>query len=86
VLSGVQMPRMNAVTQRWVRTCQRHLLHALREFEVFYYGHRPHRGITSAQPLPPLPEPISGPDRLTLLNILRRDRLGGILREYEHAA
>jgi transposase InsO family protein len=45
--SGVRMPRMNATIERWVRTCrrelldrtliwnQRHLLHALREFEVF---------------------------------------------------
>jgi transposase InsO family protein len=47
VLSGVQMPRMNAVMERWVQTCRRelldrtliwnhaHLLHALREFEQF---------------------------------------------------
>ncbi len=45
VLSGVRMPRMNAIMERWVQTCrrelldrtliwnQRHLLHALREFE-----------------------------------------------------
>jgi hypothetical protein len=47
VLTGVQMPRMNAVIERWVPTCrrelldrtliwnQRHLLHALREYETF---------------------------------------------------
>jgi hypothetical protein len=34
----------------------------------------------------PLPEPITDPDHLTRLNIRRRDRLGGIVREYEHAA
>ena len=45
VLSGVRMPRMNSIMERWVQTCQRelldrtliwnqsHLLHALREFE-----------------------------------------------------
>jgi hypothetical protein len=33
-----------------------------------------------------LPDPITDPDRLTHLAIHRRDRLGGILREYEHAA
>ncbi|MDT3439455.1 hypothetical protein [Pseudofrankia sp. BMG5.37] len=33
-----------------------------------------------------LPEPINDPDRLTHLDIRRRDRLGGILHEYEHAA
>jgi transposase InsO family protein len=98
VLSGVQMPRMNAIMERWVRTWrrelldrtliwnQRHLLHALREYEVFYNTHRPHQGIAKARPLAPLPEPITGPNRLTHLNIHRHDRLGGILREYEHAA
>jgi hypothetical protein len=86
------------VMERWVRTCrrelldrtliynQRHLLHALREFEIFYNEHRPHQGIANARPLTPLPEPITDPDRLAHLNIHRRDRLGGILHEYEHAA
>src|SRR4051812_37026965 len=98
VRSGTRIPRMNAVTERWVRTCrrelldrtlifnQRHLLHPLREFEIFYNGHRPHQGIANARPLAPLPEPITDPDRITHLNIHRRDRLGGILHEYEHAA
>ncbi|RSM34642.1 integrase, partial [Actinoplanes sp. ATCC 53533] len=57
VLTGIRTPRMNAIMERWVRTCrrelldrtlilnQRHLLHALREYETFYNGHRPHQGI-----------------------------------------
>ena len=65
----------NAVMERWVRTCyrelldrtlilnQRHLLHALREYEVFYNEHRPHQGIANARPLALLPEPITDPDR-----------------------
>jgi hypothetical protein len=57
---------------------QRHLLHALREFEIFYNGHRPHQGIVNARPLAPLPDPITDPNRLTHLAIHRRDRLGGI--------
>jgi hypothetical protein len=81
-----------------VRTCRRelldrtlilnqhHLLHALREFEIFYNTHRPHQGIANARPLAPLPEPISDPDRLAHLTIRRRDSLGGVLHEYEHAA
>ncbi len=98
VLSGIQMPRMNSIMEGWVQTCrrelldrtliwnQRHLLHALREFEQFYNGHRPHQGIANARPLYPLPPPIADPDKTTRLDIRRRDRLGGILHEYEHAA
>lgn len=56
--SGVQMPPMNAIIGRWVRTCrrelldrtliwiQRHATHVLRQFEIFYNEHRP----TSASP------------------------------------
>ena len=98
VLSGIQMPRMNSVMERWVLTCrrelldrtliwnQRHLLHALREFERFYNSHRPHQGIANARPLQALPPPIPLADAGTRLHIRRRDRLGGTLHEYQHAA
>jgi putative transposase len=98
VLSGVRMPRMNSIMERWVQTCrrellgrtltwnQRHLLHALREFEQFYNGLRPHQGIANARPLRSLPAPIAEPDKITRLDIRRRDRPGGILHEYQHAA
>jgi putative transposase len=45
VLSGIRMPRMNSLMESWIQTCrrelpdrtliwnERHLLHALREFE-----------------------------------------------------
>ncbi|OLT31856.1 hypothetical protein BJF79_08665 [Actinomadura sp. CNU-125] len=57
MLTGVRMPRTSAVMERSVQTCrrelldrtlvwsQRHLLHALREFETFFNEHRPHQGI-----------------------------------------
>jgi transposase InsO family protein len=60
VRSGVHIPRMNAIMERWVRSCrrelldrtliynQRHLLHALRAYEMFYNTHRP----TRASPTP----------------------------------
>ncbi|MFF1399980.1 integrase core domain-containing protein [Streptomyces sp. NPDC058287] len=98
VLSGVRMPRMNSITERWVQTCrcelldrtliwnQRHLLHTLREFEDFYNSHRPHQGIANARPLHPLPEPIADPGQIARLKIRRRERLGGLLHEYRHAA
>ncbi|WP_328921253.1 integrase core domain-containing protein [Streptomyces sp. NBC_00208] len=98
VLSGVRMPRMNSIMERWVQTCrcelldrtliwnQRHLLHALREFEEFYNSHRPHQGIANARPLHPLPVPIIDPEQISRLDIRKRERLGGILHEYQHAA
>ena len=98
VLSGVQMPRMNSIMERWVQTCrpelldrtliwnQAHLLHALREFEQFYNSHRPHQGIAqrpaTARAAPTNPRPGAA----TRLHVRRRDRLGGILHEYRHAA
>jgi hypothetical protein len=49
-------------------------------------GHRPHQGLANARPLHPLPTPIAEPDDIARLRVRRRDRLGGILHEYEHAA
>ncbi|HEY2762734.1 MAG TPA: integrase core domain-containing protein [Pseudonocardiaceae bacterium] len=55
VLTGVRVPRMNALMERWIQTCRRelldrtliwnqaHLLHALRQYERHYNEHRPHR-------------------------------------------
>lgn len=98
VLSGVRVPRMNSIMERWIQSCrhelldrtliwnQRHLMNALREYERHHNAHRPHRGISNARPLHPLPEPLTDPDQITHLAIRRRDRLGGIIHEYEHAA
>jgi putative transposase len=98
VLSGIRMPRMNPVIQRRIQTCrrelpdrtliwnQRHLLHALREFEAFYNEHRPHQTLGQAAPPRALPVPIADPDQMTNLDIRRRDRLGGVLHQYQHAA
>jgi putative transposase len=72
VRTGVRMPRMNAIMERWVHSCrrelldrtliwdQRHLLRALREFEAFYNHHRPHQGIASARPVARVPLPAVG--------------------------
>jgi len=98
VLSGVRTLRMNAIMERWVRTCRRelldrtlirnhqHLLHALREYEKFYNTHRPRQGIDNARPLRVLPQPITDQAAVTHLDIRRRQRLGGILNEYYQAA
>jgi putative transposase len=75
VQTGVRVPRMNALMDRWVRSCRAelldrtlivnrpHLLHALREYETFYNEHRSHRALHAAAPLRPLPEPITAPTR-----------------------
>jgi putative transposase len=98
VKTGIRIPRMNAIMERWVRSCraelldrmlvlnQAHLLHALHEYETFHNEHRSHRALRAAAPLRPLPEPITEPDRIDRLDIRRCDRLGGILHEYRHAA
>jgi putative transposase len=65
---------------------QAHLLHALREYETFYNQHRSHRALRAAAPLRPLPQPITEPDRFDPIDMRRRDRLGGLLHEYRHAA
>jgi transposase InsO family protein len=97
VTTGIRVPRMNSIIERWVQTCryelldrtliwnQTHLLHALSEFESYYNQHRHHRTLHGA-PLRPAPEPLTEPHRLDQLDIRRRDRLGGILHEYQHAA
>jgi putative transposase len=98
VLSGIQMPRMNSIIERWIQTCrhelldrtliwnQQHLLHTLRQYEQFYNNHRPHQGIANARPLRPLPSPITSQRQITRINVRRRPHLGGILNEYHHAA
>jgi transposase InsO family protein len=65
VLSGVRMPRMNSIMERWVQTCrrelldrtliwnQRHLMIVLREYEDFTRPARPHRTHKQAAPLRP---------------------------------
>jgi hypothetical protein len=80
---------MNAIIERWIRTCrtelldrtmtwnQPHLLHALREYQDFYNQHRPHRALHAAAPQRALPAPIAEPHALQHLNIRRQDHLQG---------
>ncbi|MFI7233132.1 hypothetical protein ACIBO5_58990 [Nonomuraea angiospora] len=98
VLTGIRMPRMNAVMERWVQSCrrelldrcliwnERHLRHALREHEPFYNGRLSPPTRAQAAPLRTVPDPITDPKRIDNLNIRQRDRLRGVLHEYSHAA
>ncbi|SEG96354.1 hypothetical protein SAMN05444920_109357 [Nonomuraea solani] len=97
VLTGIRMPRMNSILERWVQSCrdlldrclvwnEHHLRHALREHERFYNQHRAHQALDQAAPLRSVPDPITDPRRIINLNVRRRDRLGGVLHEDSHAA
>ncbi|WP_232241343.1 transposase [Kutzneria sp. 744] len=97
VLTGVRMPRMNAIMERWVKTPrtelldrtpiwnETHLRHAPHEYERHYNLHRAHRSLATAAPLRARPQPLE-PDRIKRLAVRRQDRLGGVIHEYRHAA
>ncbi|MFJ8962842.1 integrase core domain-containing protein [Lentzea sp. NPDC102401] len=97
VLTGVRMPRMNSVMERWVKTLraelldrtliwnQAHLRHALREYERHCNEHRTHRSLAAAAPLRAQPQPLE-PAQIERLTIGRHDRLGGVIHEYRYVA
>jgi putative transposase len=62
---------------------QRHLMSALREYEDFGNTHRPHRTLNQAAPLRPLPDGVTDLDHV---RVRRRDRAGGVIREYRLVA
>jgi putative transposase len=94
IKSPVRAPRANAIAERFVGTIrrelldriliinQRHATAALRQYELHYNDHRPHRTLGQAAPLRPLPHPT----RAETNNVRRRDRLGGLLHEYQQVA
>jgi putative transposase len=96
VRTPIQAPQANGIAERFVRTiCSdcldwllivntRHLERALSVFIDHYNRHRPHRSLNLTSP---------GGRSLTTahansqkLTVVRRDRLGGLLHEYELAA
>jgi transposase InsO family protein len=97
VLTGVQMPRMNAIMERWVKTLraelldrtliwnETHLRQALHQYERHYNHHRTHRALGAAAPLQQRPQPLDA-DLIERLTIRRYDRLGGLIHEYRNAA
>ena len=95
VRTPVRAPRANAIAERFVGTVRRELLdrilivnarHArlvLAEFEQHVNTHRPHRALGQAAPRRPLPDPRPPS---TAVRVRRRDRLGGLLHEYQQVA
>ena len=93
VKTPIRAPKANAVAERFVRTVRtecldwllilnrRHLERVLHVFVDHYNTQRPHRAL-KLQP----PEPEKLKPSPTLGQILRRDRLGGLIHEYYQAA
>ena len=94
IQTPVRAPRANAIAERFVgsirrelldRTLiinQRHATTALSEYQDHDNDHRPHRTLGQAAPLRPLPQPTTNETNA----IRRRDRLEGLLHEYQHVA
>jgi putative transposase len=94
IKTPVRAPRANAIAERFVGTIRRELLdhiliinhrHAvavLQQYARHYNEHRPHRALDQAAPLRHLP------DRTTteIHHARRRDRLGGLIHEYQQVA
>ena len=93
IKTPVRAPRANAIMERWIGTCRRelldrililnarHLRQVIPDFEAHYNNHRPHRALLHAAPLRVLQEPTSNS-----FNVIRHDRLGGLIHEYKRAA
>ncbi len=88
-------PRANSIAERFVGTARRELLDHLpifsarhleaviKEFLVHHHQARPHQGLEQRCPEPPVLAPVP---LLVGRQIVRRDRLGGLLHEYSWAA
>ena len=100
IKAPVRAPRARAHAERWVaslrRECldrllilgRRHLASVVHVYAMHYNEHRPHRSLGQQPPLAK-PAPISeraSRERLRLDRLRRRDRLGGVIHEYDLAA
>jgi putative transposase len=95
IRAPVAAPCSKAHAEPWVgsvrRECldrilivsRRHLEAVLHEYVAHYNTHRPHRALEQQ---PPLPKPLSPPMHGYKCRVRRRDRLGGLLHEYQLAA
>jgi transposase InsO family protein len=97
IKTPVQAPKANAFAERFVRTARaeclnwllivnrRHLERVLRTFVNHYNSHRPHRSLGLRPPDPSARELRALPGARTAA-IERRDRLGGLIHQYNLAA
>jgi len=100
IKAPVRAPRARAHAERWVGTVRRecldrllivgrrHLERVLSVYTLHYNEHRPHRSLAQRPPLAPMAahgQQAAG-EVLLLERLRRRDRLGGLIHEYELAA
>ncbi len=93
IKTPIRAPRANAIMERWIGSLRRelldrililnarHLRRVLAEYENHFTTHRPHRSLGQAAPLRALPQPETAN-----IKIIRRDRLGGAIHEYQQVA
>ncbi|GGL59517.1 integrase core domain-containing protein [Planomonospora parontospora] len=86
-------PQANAYIERWISGLRRelldrmlivnarHLRRVLVTYEAHFNEHRPHRSLGQAAPLRALPDPVEAD-----IEVIRRDRLGGLIHEYAQVA
>ena len=100
IKAPVGAPKARAHAERWVgslrRECldrilivgRRHLQHVAATYTLHYNEHRPHRSLGQRPPLAQ-PPPVRGDaqgELFRLDRLHRRDRLGGLIHEYQLAA
>jgi putative transposase len=95
VRTPIRAPRANAVAERWVGTVRRecldwllllgpqHLEQVLREYGAHYNAARPHRALALRPPLA-RGQPTRPTGRVE--EVFHRDRLEGVIHEYEPVA
>lgn len=100
IKAPVRAPKARAHAERWIgsarRECldrllilsRRHLQHILAAYIRHNNEHRPHRALGQRPPLRRLPpsDEQSGTDVIDIGRLRRRDLLGGLIHEYQHAA
>jgi putative transposase len=96
IRAPIQAPNANAVAERWVGTVRRecldhlliggrrHLLGVLSIYTRHYNRHRPHRSLDLSAP--ERSERYREAEPLVAEQLRRRDVLGGLIHEYDHAA
>ncbi len=95
IRTQIAAPQAKAHAERWVGSIRRecldrilivsrsHLDHVLHEYVAHHNTHRPHRALEQR---PPILKPIPARTPPGDAQVRRRDRLGGLLHEYELAA